>query len=230
MAISGYLGPDIWQYRVADYIPYMESPKDLTFRDLWVPIILVAFFTAHLPACIYHVAQARRRENLPLWPVFLEWIPMVVFTGSCAAWIGSPYSILLRENHLVVFCLTMSFVFGRLTTKIILHHLTRRPFPYWTVSLVPLAVGGVMAWLPLFGLDPISPAFERAYIYGYLLFAMSQYFVWAVRVINRICAVLDINCLTIKKRQPDPEEKKAFANGIQSPSTHSDVRRTKKQL
>lgn len=229
MVVSGYLGPHIWQYRVADYIQYSEIPKDLRFRDLWVPIILVAFFTAHLPACVYHVALARRKQNLPLWPVFLEWIPMVIFTASCVAWLGSPYSILLRDNHLVVFCMTMSFVFGRLTTKIILHHLTRRPFPYWTVSMVPLAIGGIMAWLPLFGFAPVSPKFERVYIYAYLFFAMSQYLVWAVRVINRICGVLDINCLTIKKRQTDSDEIKAYANGVKS-TANGDVRKTKKQL
>jgi len=227
MAISGYLGPQIWQYHVADYVGYAGLLGDLTFRDLWVPTILVAFFTAHLPACVYHVAQARRRQNLPLWPVFFEWIPMVIFTGSCAAWIGSPHSILLRENHLVVFCLTMSFVFGRLTTKIILNHLTRRPFPYWTVALLPLVGGGVMAWLPLFGWDPVAPVVERWYIYAYLAFATAQYFTWAVRVINRICEVLDINCLTIKKRRTDPQEAKGLATELQ-PSVNGDVRSTKK--
>ncbi|EXJ80772.1 hypothetical protein A1O3_07056 [Capronia epimyces CBS 606.96] len=229
MIISGYLGPQIWQYRVADYIGYSELLGSLTFRDLWIPTILVAFFTAHLPSCIWNVAQARRKDNLPLWPVFFEWIPMIVFTASCAAWVGSPYSVLLRENHLVAFCMTMSFVFGRLTTKIILHHLTRRPFPYWTISLVPLAIGGILAWLPLFGFDPISPTFERWYIYAYLLLAMVQYFVWAVRVINRICAVLDINCLTIKKRNIAGKEPTGFADQVQF-APNGDVGKTIKGL
>lgn len=220
MAISGYCGPEIWQYRLADYVGYPEHLGDLTFRDLWVPIILTAFFTAHLPSCVYNVAVARHRDNLPLWPVFFEWIPMIIFTGAIAAWIGSPYSILLSENHLVIFCLTLSFVFGRLTTKIILHHLTRRSFPYFTVALVPLVIGAVLAWLPLFGLDPIPPTVERWYIYSAFVFAMSQYFIWAVRVINRICEVLDINCLTIKKRKTDL--KQAEANG--------DVKTTKKEM
>ncbi|KAL2443635.1 putative CDP-alcohol phosphatidyltransferase class-I family protein C22A12.10 [Exophiala dermatitidis] len=235
MVISGYLGPQIWQYHVADYLGYPEIFGGLTFRDLWVPIILFAFVTAHLPSCIWNVAQARRKNNLPLWPVFLEWTPMLVFTASCAAWIGSPYSVLLRENHLVIFCLTLSFVFGRLTTKIILHHLTRRPFPYFTVQLVPLAIGAIMAWSPLFGFDPLPPALERWYIYAYFVFAMTHYFVWAVRVINRICEVLDINCLTIKKKKVDSKEADGFVHEQKGKSTansngHLDVRKTKKEL
>lgn len=236
MGISGYLGPQIWQYKVADYVtipaPYAELlsiPTDLTFRDLWVPIILFAFFTAHLPSCVWNVAAARRRDNLPLAPVFLEWIPMIIFTASCAAWIGSPYSILLRENHLLIFCLTLSFVFGRLTTKIILHHLTRRPFPYFTVALIPLALGGLMVWFPFFGLEPVSPTFERWYIYSYFVFALTQYFVWAVRVINRICEVLDIYCLTIKKKKTDRKEADALVKELRT-AQNGDVRTTKKEL
>ncbi|KIW56325.1 hypothetical protein PV05_04992 [Exophiala xenobiotica] len=234
MMISGYLGPQIWSYRVADYVSLpinlpVDIPSDLTFRDLWIPIILVAFFTAHLPACVYHVAQARYRADLPLMPVFLEWTPMILFTGCCMAWLASPHSILLAENYLLIFCLTMSFVFGRLTTKIILHHLTRRSFPYWTSSMAPLVGGAVMAWLPLFGYEQVSPNFERWYIYGYLIYAMALYFTWAVRAINRICAVLDINCLTIKKRKADSREAEAFRGELKTTS-NGDVRQTKKEL
>ena len=229
MVISGYYGPQIWQHRISDVFGYSEYLNDLTFRDLWIPIILGAFFTAHVPACIYHVAKARRRSNLPLLPVFLEWTPMVVFTASCAAWLGSPHSSLLRDNHLVIFSMTMSFVFGRLTTKIILHHLTRQPFPYWTISMLPLVIGAILAWLPLFGLEPLSPKLERAYVYAYLVLAMGQYFVWAVRVINRICEVLDINCLTIKTKKADQAEAGKFARETRSRS-NGDVRKIVKEL
>ncbi|KAL6246565.1 hypothetical protein RBB50_006803 [Rhinocladiella similis] len=234
MILSGYLGPQIWSHRIAECVSLPESlpidiPSELTFRDLWVPIILVAFFTAHLPACVYHVAKARHQADLPLLPVFLEWSPMILFTGCCMAWLGSPYSTLLAENHLVIFSVTMSFVFGRLTTKIILHHLTRRPFPYWTSSMAPLIGGAILAWLPLLGYKPVSPAFERLYLYAYLLYAMALYFTWAVRVINRICDVLDINCLTIKQKQADYKEARAFSNHSSSTSNGS-LRKTMKKL
>ena len=228
MIISGYFGPQIWRERIANYIGYDKILGDVVLLDLWVPIVLAAFFLAHLPSCVLNVRQARKQQNLPLWPVFLEWLPMIVFTSSLCAWCGSPYSVLLKENHLVIFCITMSFVFGRLTTKIILHHLTRRPFPYFTVSLVPLVIGGVVAWLPKFGFDPIPAHLERWYIYAYCVFAMIQYFVWAVRVINRICEVLDINCLTIKKKKIDDTEKRTLVSKeLKSPN--GGVRGTNKQ-
>merc|ERR1712000_461648 len=54
MILSGYYGPEIWTHRITDPVSLpinlpVDIPSDLTFRDLWIPIILVAFFTAHLP-------------------------------------------------------------------------------------------------------------------------------------------------------------------------------------
>lgn len=205
MVLSGYYGPQIWTQRITDLINYPELFGESSIVDLWIPIILFSFFVAHLPACIYNVIKARRAQNLPVIPVFLEWTPMVVFTASCGTWLYSPHSSLLRDNRLVLFCVTMSFVFGRMTTKIILAHLTRQPFPYWTVMLVPLVGGAVLSNLPRIGLLGISAEIELWYLRGYLVFAMIVYFRWALLVINSICAYLGINCLTITNR-PAPNQ------------------------
>lgn len=209
MVISGYYGPEIWRYPITDLTGHAEIFGTYTLRDLWVPMMLTAFFVAHLPACIYHVVQVRRRQGLPILPVFLEWTPMIVYTLSCGAWLYSPYSSLLSHNRLVLFCLTMSFVFGRLTTKIILHHLTRQPFPYWTIMLWPLVGGALLANLPRIGLPAIDPATELWYLRGYFIFALTAYVSWARVVIDTICDYLDINCLTIKDRGPlQPQNRK----------------------
>lgn len=197
---SGYFGQQIWDTQLSEWIGYSELLGDFTFRDLWLPVILFLFFVAHLPGCVYHVVKARRAADLPVLPVFLEWSPMIVFTGSIVAWLGSDDSSLLRDNHLVLFCLTMSLVFGRLTTKIILHHLTRQPFPYYTVLLLPLAGGAVLANLPRFGYEAITPNSELLYLQAYFAFALLVYGNWAWRVIDNICGFLDINCLTIKPK------------------------------
>ena len=238
MAISGYFGPQIWSSPLSSVLPstlLSQLPKEYhayIFRDFWLFIILSAFFFAHLPACIYHVVLSRRRDKLPILPVFLEWTPMLIFCGSCAAWLGSPHSHLLKDNHLVLWCLTMSFVFGRLTTKIILHHLTRQPFPYFTIMLWPLIGGTILANLPTLGsfvgakLAPISPSAEACYLRAYFVFAVIAYMTWATRVINKICAFLDINCFTIKKRKVDGVAKRSgkssengSANGVLKSNT-----------
>ena len=216
MASSGYYGPQIWHQRVSDLVGHSEIFGDRSIIDIWIPIILMALFVAHIPACVINVVKARRAQNLPIAPVFLEWTPILVYTLAIGAWLYSPYSTLMRENRLVLFCLTMSFVFGRMTTKIILAHLTRQPFPYWTVMLVPLVGGAVLGNLPRFGLPPVSVTTELWYLRGYFVFAMIAYFRWAFLVINSICLYLDINCLTITKRlipcQSQKNEKATCSN------------------
>lgn len=217
MLLSGYYGPQIWTQPITDLIGYPGIFGNSSIIDLWIPILLFSFFVAHLPACIYNVVKARRAQNLPVAPVFLEWTPIFIFMSSSGAWLYSPHTTLLRDNRLVLFCVTMSFVFGRMTTKIILAHLTRQPFPYWTVMLVPLIGGAVLGNLPRIGLPAVDSAFELWYLRGYLVFALVVYFRWALLVINSICAYLEINCLTITKKPAPNQAVQSEKMGINGP-------------
>lgn len=201
MIVSGVYGNQIWHQPLAKIIGFSDVLGSVSVTDVWVVFVLLTFFLAHLPSCIYNVAEARRARNLPVAPLMLEWTPMVIFSSSLVVWLGSPYSYILRDNHLCLLCLTLSFVFGRMTTKIILAHLTRQPFPYWTAMLAPLIGGAVLVNLPYGGFDPVSPTVEYYYLCGYFVFALIIYFRWAYLVINAICECLGIRCLTI------PEEK-----------------------
>ncbi|KAI9680086.1 MAG: hypothetical protein M1817_005102 [Caeruleum heppii] len=221
MLISGYYGPVVFTYPLAS-LPILSSYPTLrsllgtySIRDIWLPMIVGTFFFAHLPFCVYNVIRARRRNGLPIAPVFLEWTPMAIYCSGIAAWMYSPYSTLMRDNRLVLFCMTMSFVFGRMTTKIILAHLTRQPFPFWTVMLAPLLGGAVLANLPRMGWPAVSAEVELWYLRGYFVFALVVYMRWALLVINSICAYLDINCLTISHRTAPGQRKEGarIANG-----------------
>lgn len=209
MAISGICGPGIWTERIVDLLGeksllgFHHLIGDHSIRDIWILIIAGSLLFGHIPFCVLNVIKARRRNKLPVLPVFLEWIPMAVYTLSIGAWLYSPHSTLMRENHLVLFCLTMAFVFGRMTTKMILAHLTRQPFPYWTVMLLPLIGGAVLGNLPRFGFPAVSAQTEYYYLWAYFFFALAVYFHWAYLVTTSICNFLGINCLTI------PHEKQA---------------------
>jgi ethanolaminephosphotransferase len=47
----------------------------------------------------------------------------------------------------------------------------------------------------------VTEEMESLLLWGYLALATVVYFRWAFVVIDRICAFLDINCLTIKKTE-----------------------------
>lgn len=201
MFVSGFFGPQIWREPLANMVGFSTVLGELSVLDIWVTWLLLSFFVAHLPGCIYNVVNARKAQGLPFAPLLLEWAPMLVFCASLVAWLGSPYSNLLKDNHLCLLCLTLSFVFGRMTTKIILAHLTRQPFPYWTTLLLPLIGGAFLVNLPYLGLRPVSTAVEQYYLWAYFVLSVVVYVRWAYLVINAICDYLGIPCLTI------PEEK-----------------------
>jgi ethanolaminephosphotransferase len=225
MVISGYYGPGIWTQPLVNLLGdkytfgYAYLLDDLSFRDIWIVLISSSLLFTHIPFCIYNVIKARRARNLPVAPVFLEWTPMAVYSLSIAAWLYSPHSTLRAENHLVLFCLTMSLVFGRMTTKMILAHLTRQPFPYWTVMLWPLVGGAILGNLPRLGYAPVTPEVELGYLWAYFAFSSVVYFRWAYLVTTSICNFLGINCLTIpyEKRLANEQNaraaKAAAANG-----------------
>ncbi len=201
MGIAGHWGPGVWTQPLSNFLGGSSLLGDVAFRDVWVGIIIVSLFLTHIPFCVHNVIKARRRDGLPIAPVFLEWTPMAVFTLSVGCWLLSPHSTLRTNNHLVLFCLTMSFVFGRMTTKIILAHLTKQPFPYWTVMLWPLVGGALIFNLPVLGLAPLTAGAELLYLQAYFVFAVVVYFRWAFLVINSICEYLGINCLTIPEKK-----------------------------
>lgn len=227
MIISGYCGPQVWTTPVVDLLGGPEQAagwlgQGLTalighyaIRDGWIAIIVFSLLVGHIPFCIVNVIRARWSRGQPMMPVFLEWTPMLVFTCAIGFWIYSPYSYIQSDNHLVLFCCTMSFVFGRMTTKMILAHLTRQPFPYWTVMLTPLVGGALLTNLPrlgpLFGNEPFlapSAHVELMYLWAYFFFAAVVYFRWAYLVINAICNFLGINALTIPKEKQLENEKR----------------------
>ncbi|CAG7924446.1 unnamed protein product [Penicillium olsonii] len=211
MMASGIWGPGIWSQPITDLINWPQVFGTNSIKDLWVPILLVGFFLGHLPGCVMNVAAARKKQGLPFTPLLKEWIPMAVFTGCNMAWLFSPYSTILSGNHLVLFCWVLAFVFGRMTTMIILAHLIRQPFPCWTILLAPLVVGSVLINLPILGFPVIAPWLELLYVWVYLAFAFVIYMHWAVLVINRITTFLGINCLTIRKDR-GPARDRAYRN------------------
>ncbi|OJJ32020.1 hypothetical protein ASPWEDRAFT_44036 [Aspergillus wentii DTO 134E9] len=213
MIASGIYGPQIWSQPITDWLNYPQLFGNNSVKDLWLPILAFGFFVGHLPGCVLNVVAARKSQNLPVAPIFKEWIPMIVFTVCNVAWLFSPYSTLLANNRLVLYCWTISFVFGRMTTKIILAHLTRQPFPFWTVLLTPLVGGAVLVNLPHLGFPIISDWVELLYLRAYLLFAFVIYMYWAVLVCNRISTFLGINCLTIRKDKSAARER-AFREDI----------------
>ncbi|KAK9447639.1 CDP-alcohol phosphatidyltransferase-domain-containing protein [Limtongia smithiae] len=200
MLISFICGPQVWLLPLSQVLPFVHSAfAGIPLRDLFVLTVALAFFTTHLPFCIINVYRARRAHNMPFIPTLLEWIPFVGSAISVYFWITSSYSAILTHNHLVLFSLATSFSFGRVTTKIILAHLTLQPFPYWTILMVPVYIAPLLfCFLPACGINLFTGTFEVIYLWAYFWFSFIYFMLWADIVISAICAHLGISCFKIK--------------------------------
>ncbi|RKP05961.1 sn-1,2-diacylglycerol cholinephosphotransferase [Thamnocephalis sphaerospora] len=205
LCISGVYGPDVWfQLFHETFAGILPSsllnlvPADMALIDLLVSSMLFLLVFTQLPACLYGVNVACKRKGTSFAGAIAQLLPMAIYLVATISWILSPYSSLLANNHLILFTVTVGLVFGRVATKIILAHLTRMPFPWFTVMMIPLVAGSLMVNAPyLFGATVLTADTELYYLCAFTVFATVAYGHWALLVIDRFCTHLGIRCLTI---------------------------------
>lgn len=198
MLASGIWGAGIWQTRLVDILSVSEFffGRNFTLQNLWVLLMFLGVVVGHVPICIYNVYEHKKENKEDDFEAVLpQLMPIALLALSVYSWITAPGSIVLSENHIVLFTLTMTLVFGRVTTSIILAHLTRQPFAYWSLPMYPLFAAGVV-----FRLFYFFPQWvELAFLWGYFLFGLVYFTVYSERVISAICDFLNISCFTVSK-------------------------------
>jgi hypothetical protein len=73
-----------------------------------------------IDSSFYNVYVARKSRGQRVWSTLPQLTPIILFFAAHYAWLLSPYSHTLQNGGLMRVSLTMTFVFGRMTTKIIL--------------------------------------------------------------------------------------------------------------
>ncbi|EPZ32713.1 CDP-alcohol phosphatidyltransferase domain-containing protein [Rozella allomycis CSF55] len=144
MIFSG--GPHIWKLPLKDSIFEYYTPSPLQSYlviDLLVFNMFLLLFLIHVPVCLKNIHESFKEKKRDAYKLLMELLPLLVFTASSFIWVLSDNSYVLR-NHIILFILTIGLVFGRMTTKIILSHVTKMPFPFVTVQLLPLIIGAIL--------------------------------------------------------------------------------------
>lgn len=112
----------------------------------------------------------------------------------------------ILENHLVPFVFYVGIVNAYSVGQMITAHLTKSPFPYQNILVLPLiwaifdAMGPVLANHVGFGWPSAlgEGVYQVAFLFTCLGLAVGVYGSFVVDVIVTICDYLDIWCLTIK--------------------------------
>ncbi|RHZ61702.1 hypothetical protein Glove_346g63 [Diversispora epigaea] len=201
LTISAITGPSIWTKDLRDLTSNTPGfiPMGWTIVDILLVFTYFIALVLHCPPSLYNVYQSCKRSNKSYFTALSQLSSITIYSLCTYFWLSSPNSYILRDKHLILFAMTIGIVFGRMATKIILAHLTKMPYPKYTVLLIPLLLGTVLTNIPrIFQTGEIlSPAFEHYYLWGYFIFTAIAYFHWAILVINRFCSYLKINCFRI---------------------------------
>ncbi|KAF9366224.1 hypothetical protein BGX34_005150 [Mortierella sp. NVP85] len=213
MLISGFQGPLFWRTNAATLFGtnFGIIPENWILLDLLVAGMTFLLVVGHIPPCVISVYRACKEQNKSVVAAYSELLPISLFLVCAYAWLASPHSYIFKEQHFILFAVTVGIVFGRMATKIILAHVTKMPFPYFTVQLIPLILGAFITNITvMFQMDPIFSAdTEYYFLWGYFIFVFVAYIQWALFVIDKFCTFLGIKCLSIprpKAQQSEEEE------------------------
>lgn len=141
--------------------------------------------------------ERARHALLGLLPFFVSWSLIVAYLAL---------QPMILNQHLVPFVLYVGLVNAYSVGQMITAHLTKSPFPYQNVLVLPLIYGVLDSAGPLL-LEEVGfgwpsslgdGVYQVAFMFTCLGLAFGVYASFVVDVIVTICDYLDIWCLTIK--------------------------------
>ena len=122
---------------------------------------------------------------------------MLAYSIATILWLWSPYSV-ARQRYFVLFTLSFGLAFGKVATKIIYAHLTKRRFPFYSGLMIPFFLGCLLVNLPFIGGPQINAELEFSFLLLWFAIALVGYGNWAYHLVHSFCGYLNIHCLRLK--------------------------------
>lgn len=197
MILSGIYGPQIWLNAMNDKESFLN-----------VGYFAIAFFciggASMIVSSLLKVRKACIAQNKSFLIACSHLTQMIFCTLAAYFWLKSPFSQILNHPlRFILFILTTGIAFGKMATKIILAHLTKKPFPYFSGLVVPLFIGSFLVnTIPrLLTINAAWDQIELFYLWAYLVIAIIGYGNWVYHVVKGFCDFLNIGCLCLKNEK-----------------------------
>ena len=127
-------------------------------------------------------------------------IPFFTFLLSVLVWI-SDHNSQIYQKYFIQFSITIGIVFGRITQKIILMHVTKSEFPTFTILFIPSYLAAfVVLYTRLLNIY-FDIFVEQLIIHFYFVFALFVYSYWSIVIIKAFCDYLGIYCFKLGDRK-----------------------------
>lgn len=209
-AITAFKGGSFWQTPLQDFmggfIPGLPDFLQKMPLNHWYLVVGGLMLGFNIIQSSLNVVKARRAKGLPVGEALAGLLPFFSLATMVPIWLALR-PVILRE-HLLPFMFFLGACFAYQVGLIIVGHLTKSPFPFFNILLLPVFIGmvdaagpfldkctgGLFGWPSALGDGP----YEVAYVFLCMGLALGVYGSFVVDVITNICDYLDIWCLTIK--------------------------------
>jgi len=146
---------------------------------------------------IWSVIGIVREKKLSLVKVMSQLIPAIATAVISSLWVHySPTNVLAKQPQ--EFLMTIGLLFPNMVGRIVFARMCKADFSWLQYLVFPLLVGLINALTH----ESICP--EKYFVWGLLTLYTAAYAHFALSIIDVLCALLNIKCLT-----PKPKEKKA---------------------
>jgi ethanolaminephosphotransferase len=198
LVISGIKGPQIWKTSLSSYtsiLPPYFGKFDISQAMLLGMWLLLIFQTA--PFCILRAIDSCKKKNISLIEPLSNLFQYFNFAITACLWLISPNSIIITKCF-TIFCLAFGIAFGRITSLIILGHVTHSSYPKFNFLHLPFSIGLILSYAPMFGYKSLFTAdTEILYVYGIFIFILVDYCLWSIKTVEQFCSHLKIKCFSI---------------------------------
>lgn len=180
--ISAFVGPDFWltTFKVGEYT--------LRYQHLIIIAQSLALIVTMI-LNIVNVLEIVTKKKLGKVKTMGQLIPVTLTTIMAIVWVI--YSPNVIKNQPQAFLMSLGMLFPNLVGRIVFARMCKADFSAFQLVILPFALGPINAIA-----HQIVP--EQYIVWGLLAFYTFAYSHFAWSVIDVLCALLDIQCLTPK--------------------------------
>jgi ethanolaminephosphotransferase len=188
-------GGQIWETPMSELTGLKWMPN-MQLNHFYLPLIAVALLIT-MTSSFYNVWSYKKQQNKPMGPAVRHLVSLVFFEGIVFLWyyLETP----LWHAHMAWLLMMIGVLFGEIVGRLIVAHLCHEDIPFVPRPMYALALPLLNATLTrVTGVAYASPELIAIVVAGLVVLSYGHF---AMAIINEICGLLKINCLSLTSAQ-----------------------------
>ncbi|KAI8618302.1 CDP-alcohol phosphatidyltransferase-domain-containing protein [Chytriomyces sp. MP71] len=216
LVLTAVYGRDIWVIPMGELLPsaISEQIPVRAFLDMPVNEAFVYFglsvVAANVLGSLKNVNATIRRDPSAAQkakrdPPAITLLPFPLLSLLLVVYPALHPQVVLYSRAIVPYIVLVTFLTGYQVSSIIVAHISKRAYPWTSMTLIPCVISGAgLVYAELGG-----RGMTEEVVWAVALASGVWYVSWFVRVVTDLCQIFDIWCLRIKDKKGKGKAKKA---------------------